>query len=301
MNRMSAQDASFLHVESDSSPMHVGGVSIFEGPPPPFADVVAIVDGKLPLVPRYRQVIRTVPLSLAEPVWVDDPHFNLGYHLRQTALPAPGDEGQLRTLVGRVMSQNLDRAKPLWELWLVEGLEQGRWALLSKVHHCMVDGIAGTDLMTVVLDRARDASTLPTSAWDPGPGPGTARLVADALVDRTRNPFAAAGQALGSLRSPRQLAGTVVDTSRGLLAIRRRRRDPIGLVAQRAAGPPPALGLGAGEAVGRPAGPPSGRRHGQRRRAGRDHRGLPRAAAVARRVGRPRAPHAGAGVGAPAR
>ena len=217
MNRMSAQDASFLHVESDSSPMHVGGVSIFEGPPPPFADVVAIVDGKLPLVPRYRQVIRTVPLSLAEPVWVDDPHFNLGYHLRQTALPAPGDEGQLRTLVGRVMSQNLDRAKPLWELWLVEGLEQGRWALLSKVHHCMVDGIAGTDLMTVVLDRARDASTLPTSAWDPGPGPGTARLVADALVDRTRNPFAAAGQALGSLRSPRQLAGTVVDTSRGLL------------------------------------------------------------------------------------
>ncbi len=217
MNRMSAQDASFLHIESDSSPMHVGGVSIFEGPPPPFADVVAIIEGKLPLVPRYRQVIRQVPLSLAEPVWVDDPHFNLGYHLRRTALPAPGDEGQLRTLVGRVMSQNLDRAKPLWELWLVEGMEQGRWALLSKVHHCMVDGIAGTDLMTVVLDRARDASTLPTSVWDPAPGPGTARLVADAIVDRTRNPFAAAGQALGSLRSPRELAGTVVDTSRGLL------------------------------------------------------------------------------------
>ena len=214
---MSAQDASFLHIESDTSPMHVGGVSIFEGPPPPFQDVVAIVEGKLPLVPRYRQVVRAVPLSLAEPVWVDDPHFNLGYHLRQTALPAPGDETQLRTLVGRVMSQRLDRAKPLWELWLVEGLGQGRWALLSKVHHCMVDGVAGTDLMTVVLDRARDASTLPTSAWDPGPGPSTARLVADALVDRTRNPFAAAGQALHGLRAPRELAGTVIDTSRGLL------------------------------------------------------------------------------------
>ncbi len=214
---MSAQDASFLHIESDRSPMHVGGVSLFEGPPPPFQDVVAIVEGKLPLVPRYRQVVRAVPLSLAEPVWVDDPHFNLGYHLRRTALPAPGDEGQLRTLVGRVMSQNLDRAKPLWELWLVEGLEQGRWALLSKVHHCMVDGIAGTDLMTVVLDRARDASALPPSAWDPGPGPSTARLVADALVDRTRNPFAATGQALGGLRSPRELAGTLVDTSRGVI------------------------------------------------------------------------------------
>src|ERR1700750_1764955 len=109
---MSAQDASFLKMETDTSPMHVGGVSIFEGPPPPFQDVVAIVEGKLPLVPRYRQVVRAVPLSLAEPVWVDDPHFNLGYHLRQTALPAPGDETQLRTLVGRVMSQRLDRGQP---------------------------------------------------------------------------------------------------------------------------------------------------------------------------------------------
>ena len=97
-----------------------------------------------------------MPLALGRPVWVDDPHFNLGYHVRRTALPAPGGEQELRTLVGRVMSQNLDRAKPLWEMWIVEGLGDGRWALLSKVHHCMVDGIASTDLMSVLLDEERD-------------------------------------------------------------------------------------------------------------------------------------------------
>jgi diacylglycerol O-acyltransferase / wax synthase len=214
---MSAQDASFLHIESDSSPMHVGGVSIFEGPPPPFEDVVSIVESKLAFVPRYRQVVRFVPFSLARPVWVDDPHFNLRYHLRRTALPDPGGDGQLRALVGRVMSQNLDRAKPLWELWVVEGLEQGRWALLSKVHHCMVDGVAGTDLMAVLLDRDRHPDRPPPAPWEPGPSPGTVRLVADALVERTKNPFAAAEQLLGGLRSPRQFAGVLVDTSRGIV------------------------------------------------------------------------------------
>ncbi len=144
MERMSAQDASFLHLESDRSPMHVGGVSIFEGPAPEqrrFADHVA---AKLDQVPRYRQVVRTLPLGLASPVWVDDPYFNLGYHVRRTALPRPGSGAQLQALVGRVMSQNLDRDKPLWEMWVVEGLDGGRWALLSKVHHCMVDGVAAT-------------------------------------------------------------------------------------------------------------------------------------------------------------
>jgi diacylglycerol O-acyltransferase / wax synthase len=214
---MSAQDASFLHVESDSSPMHVGGVSIFEGPPPRGADVKAIVESKLAFVPRYRQVVRFVPLSLARPVWVDDPHFNLGYHLRRTALPDPGGDGELRSLVGRVMSQNLDRAKPLWELWVVEGLEQGRWALLSKVHHCMVDGVAGTDLMTVLLDKERDPDRPPAAGWVPGPHPGAVRLVAGAIVERTTNPFAAAEQLVGGLRSPRRLAGVLADTSRGIV------------------------------------------------------------------------------------
>jgi diacylglycerol O-acyltransferase / wax synthase len=217
LNRMSAQDASFLHIESDVSPMHVGGVSIFEGPPPPFADVLAMVEGKLAFVPRYRQVVRSLPLALARPVWVDDPHFNLGYHVRRTALPDPGGEQELRALVGRVMSQNLDRAKPLWEMWVVEGLGEGRWALFSKVHHCMVDGVAGTDLMTVLLDKERYPERPPARPWAPTPGPSSARLLAEAIVELGTNPFAAAQQLGGALRAPRQFAGLLEETSRGLI------------------------------------------------------------------------------------
>ncbi len=219
MNRMSFQDASFLQIEQDSSPMHVGGVSIFEGPPPPFADVLAMVEAKLRFVPRYRQVVRFVPLSIARPVWVDDPHFNLGYHVRRTALPAPGGDDELRALVGRVMSQNLDRAKPLWEMWIVEGLGEGQWALVSKVHHCMVDGIASTDLMTVLLDKERDAELPTAEDWTPESQPGSARLVGEALVERAVNPFAAAESLVSALRAPRQFAGLLEETSRGLIGM----------------------------------------------------------------------------------
>ena len=133
--------------------MHVGGLSIFEGPAPPFERLEAMVDGKLGLVPRYRQKVRFVPLGLGRPVWVDDPHFNLSYHLRHSALPSPGSDEQLRSTAARVFAQHLDRHKPLWEIWMIEGLSRGRWALLSKVHHCMVDGVAATDLMSVMFDE----------------------------------------------------------------------------------------------------------------------------------------------------
>jgi diacylglycerol O-acyltransferase len=217
MNRMSAQDASFLHIERDASPMHVGGVSIFEGPPPPFAEVREMVESKLGAVPRYRQLVRFVPFALARPVWVDDPHFNLGYHLRRTALPDPGGDDELRALVGRVMSQNLDRAKPLWEMWVVEGLHDRRWALLSKVHHAMVDGIASTDLMTVLLDSEREPAREPADAWTPEPGPSTVRLVGDALVEQVSSPVAAAERLGGAARAPRQFAGLLEDVARGLI------------------------------------------------------------------------------------
>jgi diacylglycerol O-acyltransferase / wax synthase len=216
MQRMSAQDASFLDIEGDDRPMHVGGVSIFEGPPSPFAEVVAMIAGKLALVPRYRQVVRFVPFSLARPVWVDDPHFNLSYHVRRTALPARGGDDELRTLVGRVMSQNLDRAKPLWEMWMVEGLDEGRWGLISKVHHAMVDGVATTDLMTVLLDKERNPERPLEEPWAAEPAPGEARVLADALIERTVNPFMAAEQLVGALRAPRRLASVLADTSRGL-------------------------------------------------------------------------------------
>src|SRR5437764_14171 len=132
---MSSLDASFLHIEDDKSHMHIGSVAVFEGPAPEYDDLVKMVAGKLPLVPRYRQRVRSVPLDVGRPVWADDAHFNIEYHIRHTALPAPGDEQQLRNLVGRVMSQQLDRTKPLWEMWVTEGLEDGHWAIVSKVHH----------------------------------------------------------------------------------------------------------------------------------------------------------------------
>ena len=134
-DRMSPLDATFLHVEDGVSHMHIGAVLLLDKPAPRFDELATMIAGKLHRAPRYRQCVRFVPLQLGRPVWVDDPHFNLEYHLRHTALPAPGDQDALRRLVGRIMSQQLDRARPLWELWAVEGLDDGRWALISKVHH----------------------------------------------------------------------------------------------------------------------------------------------------------------------
>ncbi len=219
MQRMSAQDASFLHMENDAMPLHVGGVSIFEGPPPRFEEFQAMVGAKLALVPRYRQVVRFVPLGLSRPVWVDDPHFNLGYHVRRTALPAPGGEQELRALVGRVMSQNLDRAKPLWEMWVVEGLEEDRWSLLSKVHHCMVDGVASTDLMALMFDADPDSAPPLPAEWKPEPPPSSVRLFAGAALDRATNPFDAAARLVEAARAPRRLAATVTETGRGLVGM----------------------------------------------------------------------------------
>jgi WS/DGAT/MGAT family acyltransferase len=226
MHRMSAQDASFLHIESDATPMHVGGVSIFEGPPPSSDDFLAMVAGKLGFVPRYRQMVRFVALAVGRPVWVDDTHFNLGYHVRRTALPEPGGDQELRMLVGRVMSQNLDRAKPLWEMWVVEGLDEGKWALVSKVHHCMVDGAAATDLMSVLLDAERDPPLPAPDVWTPEPGPGGARLLAEAIVERAANPAAAVGSLGSAARAPRQFASLFQDTSRGLIRMAGLARRP---------------------------------------------------------------------------
>ena len=154
MQRMSALDASFLLLEDASTLLHMGSVDIFEGPAPSQVEFHQLVRGVLPLSKRLRQKVRSVPLDMARPVWVDDPHFNLDHHLRRTALPAPGDDDQLRLLVGRIMSQQLDRTKPLWELWVVEGLAEGAWAQINKIHHSMVDGLAGIDLVAdVVVDQ----------------------------------------------------------------------------------------------------------------------------------------------------
>jgi diacylglycerol O-acyltransferase / wax synthase len=221
--RMSALDASFLDVEDAVTHMHIGSVGVFEGPPPKPEELREMVLGKLALVPRYRQVVRVVPFGAGRPVWVDDAHFNLDYHLRRTALPAPGGESQLRRLVGRVMSQQLDRHKPLWEMWVIEGLEQQRWALLSKIHHCMVDGVAGSDLITVLLDRERTPPP-PTAeeAWQPRPAPNGAELVVRSLAANLTVSYEAAR----SLVAPRELARRGQDAALGLLRMRGVLRPP---------------------------------------------------------------------------
>ena len=152
LDRLSSTDASFLHQEGPTSHMHIGGVLIFQGPPPEFADFLDHVRSRLHLVPRYRQKLATPPLETGRPLWVDDPDFNIEYHVRHTALPSPGSEEQLFLLASRIASQPLDRDKPLWENWLVEGLEGDRFALISKTHHALVDGISGVDLATVLFD-----------------------------------------------------------------------------------------------------------------------------------------------------
>jgi diacylglycerol O-acyltransferase / wax synthase len=152
-NRLTALDSSFLHMEDNlPSHMHVASVCIFDGEAPEYGEFCEGIAQRLHMVPRYRQKLAFVPWGQGRPRWVDDPTFRLDYHLRHTALPAPGDEAALRALAGRVFSQRLDRDKPLWEVWLVEGLDGGRFALLSKTHHSLVDGVSGADLMTVLFD-----------------------------------------------------------------------------------------------------------------------------------------------------
>jgi WS/DGAT/MGAT family acyltransferase len=218
-DRLSPLDASFLHIEDDVSHMHIASVAIFEGPQPPFADVVAMVEAKLVLVPRYRQVVKFVPFDLGRPVWADDPHFNIEYHLRHTALPAPGGEAELRKLVGRVMSQQLDRSKPLWEIWVVEGLEDGRWAMLAKTHHAMVDGISGTDLLAVIMDLSPDAARPAASEWAPRPTPTGGQLAAEALRNVVRSPYEQLRAVRASTRAIRHAVTHAAEVGQGVVAM----------------------------------------------------------------------------------
>jgi diacylglycerol O-acyltransferase len=220
MQTMSPLDASFLHVEDAVTHMHIGSIGIFEGPPPGPGEVKAAIADRLPLVPRYRQKVRFVPVALGRPAWVDDPHFNLDYHVRRTALPSPGGDEELQNLVGRVMSQQLDRAKPLWELWVAEGLDDDRWALISKTHHCMVDGVSATDLLSVILSSERAAERGEPDGWKAEPEPNSLALVAASLAARVASPYEGARTALSAVRRPRQMTRQVLDVTRGLANFR---------------------------------------------------------------------------------
>jgi WS/DGAT/MGAT family acyltransferase len=213
MEWMSPMDASFLHIEGPMNPMHIGGVSVFEGPAPPFEELEEMVEGKLGLVPRYRQKVRFVPLGLGRPVWVDDPHFNLSYHLRHSALPPPGNDEQLRRTAARIFAQRLDRGKPLWEIWMLEGLAESRWALLSKVHHCMVDGVSATDLMSIMFGGDAPANG---GSWEPEPEPSGAELLVRTLTRRTFDPSEQLRTVRAAARAPREALGQARDLVRGM-------------------------------------------------------------------------------------
>jgi WS/DGAT/MGAT family acyltransferase len=229
METMNALDASFLHVEDAVSHMHMGSVGIFEGPAPPQDVVLAAVAGKLHLVPRYRQRVRFPPLALARPIWVDDSHFHLDYHVRRTALPAPGGDEELRNLVGRVMAQKLDRSKPLWEMWIAEGFGDDRWALVNKLHHCMADGVSGTDLLSVVFDVERRSRPAEIPPWAPAPQPSTPRIVGSALAHRaTRTPYEAARSVWATARGPARAAGRAAEITRAVTSLRTLLRPPAG-------------------------------------------------------------------------
>ena len=221
MDAMSPLDAAFLVLEDADAHagLHIGSVGIFEGPVPSHEQFTEGISRKLALVPRYRQRVRRVPLSLGPPVWVDDDAFDINYHVRRTALPRGADDAMLRRLVGRVMSHRLDRDKPLWEAWVVEGLPKGRWALLSKVHHCLVDGVSGTDVLAVLLDLTRDAELPPPDDWTPKPAPSSPRLVVDAVAHQLMEPLVLGRATWRGLRAPRSALRTSIVVARGLAAL----------------------------------------------------------------------------------
>jgi WS/DGAT/MGAT family acyltransferase len=215
---MSPQDAFFLRAENNVDHMHSASVAVFEGPAPSFDETVELIRSKLHLVPRYRQTIRFVPLELGRPVWVDDSHFNIEYHIRHTSLPRPGSDDQLRIFVGRVMSQQLDRAKPLWELWVTEGLSDGeQWAILSKSHHCMVDGVSATDLLGVIVNQSPSPRRTIPQPWQPEKEPSEVRLLTNAARERIVNPYEHIRGLRALLRSPRRVAAELGRGLGGLL------------------------------------------------------------------------------------
>lgn len=220
-DRLTGLDASFLHLEDASAHMHVASVMVFEGDPPPYEDLLELIEGRLHLVPRYRQRLGFVPLGQGRPRWVDDPHLNLRYHVRATALPAPGGEDQLRALASRVFAQQLDRDKPLWEIYLVEGLDDNRFALLAKTHHALVDGVSGVDIFSVLFDTSADPAAPPDPGrrWLPAPAPSGAQLLGEALLERATVPSEVARSVKALFRGPRQVVESAARAAYGVGAM----------------------------------------------------------------------------------
>jgi WS/DGAT/MGAT family acyltransferase len=219
-DRLSALDVSFLYMETPTTAMHVGGVAVFEPPADGFdyERLVQLISQRIGLVPRYRQKVRWVPGHLANPVWVDDPEFDVTYHVRRSALPKPGTDAQLRELVGRLQSRQLDRNRPLWEIYLVEGLEKGRVAIVTKTHHAMVDGVSAVDIGTVILDLEPTPREVPDDDWAPSKEPSSLGLVTGAVTDFLAKPSGALDTAKAAVVDLRETAGKIASVAGGMLA-----------------------------------------------------------------------------------
>src|ERR1039457_151100 len=291
MNRMSALDAEFYFAEHADAPLHMGSVAVFDGPVPEYRDITRLFAAKLPRVPRYRQVVSTLPRQLPRPGWAGGEHFQIRHHVRHVKVPAPGGDEQLRAVAAKLFARRLDLSRPLWEEWLLTGLADGRWAILSKVHHCMADGIGGNDLMTLVFGTDPDAAPPEPVSWVPAPGPRAARAgeLGPCARPLARRPGRGSGAGRRDLAAapagrraedvcPAETAGP----ARGPAGIQPRPErehaaagGTVGQLPQRADRAETPLGLDHDEPDRAEADPPGPRRHHQRRRARRDHRGLP--------------------------
>jgi diacylglycerol O-acyltransferase / wax synthase len=218
LDRLTPVDASFLHQEGAVSHMHIGGLTLVEGPPPSMDEFLEQIRRRLHVVPRYRHKLAHTALDSGRPVWIDDPNFSLDYHVRHSALPAPGGWEQLQDLTARIFSQQLDRSKPLWEMWLIEGLEDDRFALITKTHHSLIDGIAGVDLATVLFDLSPDPPPLPTSGrpWQPHPEPSTAHLLAAGLQGAVKAGLTLAEGAMDALAHPARALARAREAAEGV-------------------------------------------------------------------------------------
>ncbi len=219
MQTLSAEDALFLRAETDTLHMHISSVGIYDGPMPDRAALTAALAAKVSRVRRFHQKVRFVALELGTPVWVDDAAFSLDYHLRFTAVAPPGDDADLCVLAGRVFSRPLDRDRPLWELWFVDGLRDGRWALISKLHHCMADGVASTDLLSSLLDDRSHAPSEAELDWHPEPEPSPARLLSNALGEGVRDGVTAGRDLAGLAAHPARAATDLLHLGRELAAV----------------------------------------------------------------------------------
>ena len=222
MDALSPLDAAFLEAEDADAhtSMAIASVGLFDGAPPPEHELLCALSSRLPLLPRYHQRVHRAPFDVSAPVWIEDPDFDIAYHVRRTALPAPGGEAELHRLLSRVMAQRLDRDRPLWEMWVVEGLATGQWALISKVHHCMVDGVAGTELYHLLLSSSPDVEDLSTAEFfEPLATPSRINVAAETVRRVAAQPWADLAGIVASWRHPRRLLDNVVTTGRGAAAL----------------------------------------------------------------------------------